>query len=168
MNAAPRFLCDEMLSQLCHYLRAAGYDTLLAQNGASDGELLQLCQAEGRHFLTQDKLICEHKAAHNVALILPHANLNHLATLLTEHYQLDWLSQSFTRCLMDNTPLVAADDAALARAPADTLNSGERLYHCPACSRVYWRGSHYKRIRTKLAAWQAAGKNPSAQSSMET
>jgi uncharacterized protein with PIN domain len=33
MNDAPRFLCDEMLGRLCRYLRAAGYDALLANNG---------------------------------------------------------------------------------------------------------------------------------------
>lgn len=167
MNVLPRFLCDEMLSQLCHYLRAAGYDVLLAQNGASDAELLQLCHAEGRHFLTQDKLVSEHKAARDVALILPHANLNHLAALLTENYQLDWLSQSFTRCLMDNTLLVAADEAGLARAPDDAIRPEEELYQCPTCRRIYWRGSHYKRIRAKLVTWQATRGNPSIYCSME-
>jgi uncharacterized protein with PIN domain len=167
MNALPRFLCDEMLSRLCHYLRAAGYDTLLAQNGTSDAELLQLCRAEGRHFLTQDKLVCEHKAARAVALILPHVSLTNLAALLTENYQLDWLSQSFTRCLMDNTLLVAADEAAQARAPEDAIRPDEKLYQCPICRRIYWRGSHYKRIREKLVAWQATRTNPSTYCSME-
>lgn len=161
MNTIPRFLCDEMLGRLCHYLRAAGYDALLAQNSTSDAELLQLCHAEGRHFLTQDKLVCEHKIARNVALILPQVNLNHLAALLTEYYQLDWLSQSFTRCLIDNTPLVAADEAAMARAPDDAIKPEEQLYQCPTCRRIYWRGSHYKRIHSKLVAWQAARKGPS-------
>jgi len=155
----PRFLCDEMLGRLCRYLRAAGYDALLAHEGASDAELLQQCHTEGRQFLTQDMLVREHKAARDVALILPPVDLNHLAELLAEHYQLDWLSQSFTRCLVDNSPLVIADEVAMARAPADTLNSGEPLYHCPVCGRNYWRGSHYKRMHAKLATWQAARKS---------
>ncbi|OIQ91832.1 hypothetical protein GALL_262030 [mine drainage metagenome] len=160
MKALPRFLCDEMLGHLCRYLRAAGYDALLAQNGASDAELLQQCHADGRHFLTQDTLIREHKAARGVALILPTGTLNHLAALLAHHYRLDWLSHSFTRCLVDNTPLVPADDAAIARAPPDALRPEEQLLHCPTCARIYWRGSHYKRMRAKLVAWQAAKTNP--------
>lgn len=151
MKALPRFLCDEMLGHLCRYLRAAGYDTLFAQNGSSDAELLRQCHAEGRHFLTKDTLVREHKAANGVALILPHKNL-------------DWLSHAFTRCIVDNTPLVPADDAALARAPADTLRPDEPLYHCPACGRIYWRGSHYKRMRAKLVAWQEARTNQSTTS----
>lgn len=153
--ATRRFLCDEMLGQLCRYLRAAGYDTRLAQNGESDAALLRQCQAEGRHFLTQDALVREHKAARDVALILPHGDLDALARRVGEHYRLDWLRHAFTRCLVDNTLLAPADDAARARAPADAVRAGEPLYHCPSCGRVYWQGSHYKRMHARLAAWQA-------------
>jgi len=143
-----------MLGRLCRYLRAAGYDALLARNGSSDAELLRQCHAEGRRFLTQDTLVREHRAARGIALILPHIDLDHLAAQLDEYYQLDWLGHAFTRCLVDNTLLVAADDAALARAPADTIRTGEPLYHCPTCGRIYWRGSHYKRMHAKLVTWQ--------------
>ena len=44
--------------------------------------------------------------------------------------------------------------AALARAPQDARRHDEPLCHCPACGRVYWRGSHYKRMSAKLNAWQ--------------
>lgn len=151
----PRFLCDEMLGHLCRYLRAAGYDTLLARDGASDAELLRQCHAEGRFFLTQDTLIHEHKAANGVALILPHTTLDVIATMVGTHYGLDWTAHAFTRCLVDNTLLVDADAAALSRVPADARRPEEPLRHCRLCGRVYWRGSHYKRMKAKLEAWQA-------------
>jgi len=69
MNPPPRFLCDEMLGRLCRYLRAAGYDTVLANNGNQDRDLLQQCHEEGRYFLTQDRLVREHRAARGIALI---------------------------------------------------------------------------------------------------
>ena len=159
MKALPRFLCDEMLGHLCRYLRAAGYDALLAKNAESDAELLRKCHAEDRHFLTQDTLIREHKAARRIALILPAGTLDHLAALLDERFHLGWLSYAFTRCIVDNTPLVTADDAAIARAPSDALRPEDPLQHCPTCGRIYWRGSHYKRMRVKLVAWQAAKTN---------
>ncbi len=49
MTALPRFLCDEMLGRLCRYLRAAGYDALLANGGRGDAELLRQCLEEGRY-----------------------------------------------------------------------------------------------------------------------
>lgn len=137
---------------------SAGYDTLLAHEGAADAELLRQCHAEGRQFLTQDTLIREHKAARDIAFILPPADLDQLAALVAERYQLDWLSHSFTRCLLDNTLLVSVDDAALMRVPKDVLESGQRLSQCPACSRIYWQGSHHKRMQSRLVTWQAGRK----------
>lgn len=154
MISQPRFLCDEMLGHLCRYLRAAGYDTLLASNGRSDSELLRQCVVEQRSFLTQDKLVKEHKMSRGVALLLPQGDLERLAGELCRHFRLDWLNHAFTRCLLDNTLLVAADAKAVAR--ASDARPDEPLYLCPECGRVYWRGSHYKRMRTRLAAWQSA------------
>lgn len=152
----PRFLCDEMLGQLCRYLRAAGYDTLLANGGRPDREWLQLCQQEQRLFLTQDRRIGEHKAAQGIAVILPHGDIEHLAAMLGERCHINWVDEAFSRCLMDNTPLQEADEAAKRMAPADALRPGEPVKHCPACGRIYWQGSHYRRMRARLARWQAA------------
>lgn len=157
MSATPRFLCDEMLGRLCRYLRAAGYDTLLATEGQSDGELLRRCHAEERYFLTCDRLVREHKAAQGVALILPHGDLDQLAAALSAHFGLDWLGRAFTRCLLDNTLLVTADDIARKRVPPDVLETQGLLLGCPQCGRVYWRGSHHNRMRARLAKWQAHG-----------
>ncbi|MBI5890565.1 MAG: hypothetical protein HZB47_07795 [Nitrosomonadales bacterium] len=160
MSPSPRFLCDEMLGQLCRYLRAAGYDTLFANNGHQDHMLLQQCHDEGRFFLTQDRLVREHKAARGIALILPQGNTDQLAAILGTHFQLDWLGQSFTRCLLDNTPLLAADAASVASVPLDAVRPDEALTLCPACGRVYWQGSHFKRMRARLAKWQAGNVQP--------
>ena len=156
MSSTPRFLCDEMLGQLCRYLRAAGYDTLFANNGNPDRDLLRQCHDEGRYFLTQDQLVREHKAARDIALILPQGDIDQLAALLGARFQIDWLSRAFTRCLEDNTPLLAADAASAASVPQDALRPDEPLTVCPMCGRVYWQGSHYKRMRARLAKWQAA------------
>ncbi len=155
MDASPRFLCDEMLGGLCRYLRAAGYDTLFANNGHQDRVWLRQCHEEGRYFLTQDLLVSEHKAARDVAFILPQGELDELAALLDARFHLDWLGHSFTRCLMDNALLVPADAATAAQVPEDARWPDQPLRMCPACGRVYWQGSHYKRMRARLAKWQA-------------
>src|SRR5574340_188851 len=154
MDPLPRFLCDEMLGRLCRYLRAAGYDTVFANNGHQDRDLLRQCHDEGRYFLTQDRLVREHKAARDIALILPQGDLDQLAAFLGARFQLDWLSHAFTRCLLDNTLLQAADPASAASVPPDARRPNEPLRVCPACGRVYWQGSHYKRMRARLARWQ--------------
>lgn len=156
MSTLPRFLCDGMLGQLCRYLRAAGYDTVFDNNGDPDRDLLRQCRQQGRHFLTQDQLVREHKAARGVAFILPQAELDQLAALIGTHFRLDWISHAFSRCLVDNALLLEADNAALQRIPADARIEGEPYRVCPACDRVYWQGSHYKRMFARLKKWQAA------------
>jgi uncharacterized protein with PIN domain len=88
-------------------------------------------------------------------VILPQGDIDKLAVQVGVHFQLDWLGQAFTRCLVDNTPLLAADVSALGRVPPDALRSDEPVSLCPACGRVYWRGSHYKRMHARLARWQS-------------
>jgi hypothetical protein len=133
------------------YLRAAGYDTLLAAGGRGDSELPWRCHAEGRYFLTCDRLVREHKAAQGVALILSHGDPDRLAAMLSGSFEMDWLMRAFTRCLLDNTPLVAAGEAARERVPDDVCGPGEPLLECPQRGRVYWRGSHHKRLCAKPA-----------------
>lgn len=156
MNATPRFLCDEMLGHLCRYLRAAGYDTLFDTNGLPDRELLRQCKVQGRYFLTNDQLIIEHKAALGVAYILPNVELDQLAAIVGKHFHLDWISHAFTRCMEDNALLLPVNDAYLQRVPLDVRKTEKLFSYCPNCARVYWRGSHYTRIRSRLLKWEGS------------
>lgn len=154
-GGTPRFLCDEMLGRLGRYLRAAGYDTLIAAGGMSDADLLRSARAEGRHFLTLDRLVLEQKAASGVACLLPRGDLDGLARAVSDRFAIDWLARAFSRCLVDNTLLEPADETLRRALPADLHDREAR--HCPACGRLYWAGSHYRRMRARLAAWQFRG-----------
>jgi len=147
----PRFLCDAMLGGLARWLRAAGYDTLLARH-ESDRELLALARSSGRHFLTCDRTVREHKAARGVALVLPQTKLDDIAVILGRHFGLDWLLRPFSRCVLDNALLQGATAEQVAAHPHPL--QGE-VMHCPACDRLYWEGSHLGRMRRRLARWQA-------------
>jgi len=143
-----RFLCDEMLLRLARLLRAAGYDTYLAHDGQGDAELLELARAENRVLVTRDKRLAAQ--AHPRAVVVEgrgaHAEAEHLASLLP----IDWTLAPFSRCLVDNAPLRDADAADLARAPAEARERTGPFRACPACGRVYWPGSHVKRLGERL------------------
>src|SRR4051794_12485260 len=147
----PRFLCDEMLGRLARYLRAAGYDTALASGGAADRDVVALARREHRCLLTCDRGIAEHKAARGIAIILPRSPLDALAQELASKLHVDWLRAPFTRCLVDNTPLQPVTSAELHRVPRDVAPDDAR--GCPACGRVYWAGSHHRRMQHRLQAW---------------
>lgn len=144
-----------MLARLARYLRAAGLDTTLADAAASDAQILREAIAQDRCLLTADRRIMEHKAAKDRALQLPFGSLDAQAASLSERFGIDWLARAFTRCLVDNTLLVPATPEHARQVPEDARQPAEELLACPACGRVYWRGSHYKRMLRKLETWQS-------------
>jgi len=150
----PRFLCDVMLARFARYLRAAGYDVALAANTAADRDILRQAAEEGRWLLTVDRKIQEHKAARGRLVLLPHATLDGQARELQEHFAMDWTGHAFSRCILDNSPLEALNAAEMGQVPEDVRCSGEPLMRCPDCGRVYWRGSHYRRMMGRLRRWQ--------------
>jgi uncharacterized protein with PIN domain len=139
-----------MLGRLARYLRAAGYDTELASGGVADAELLRRARDERRVFLTRDALVAEHKAAAGVAIVLPRGDLDEMADALRQRLGVDWLHRPFTRCLVDNARLVPTSDDD--DCPAD-VPSAEAL-RCPTCARVYWAGSHHRRMLARLRGWR--------------
>jgi len=162
-NGGMRFLCDEMLHGLARWLRAAGYDAAGAHRGADDRSLIARTAAEGRLLLTRDRAIAHHRAARGRAVILDHDTLDALAREVRERLGVNWLHAPFTRCLICNVPLEPARPADLARLPGDTAARHGPLRRCPSCKRVYWPGSHIRRMRARLERWQtlSGGKNMS-------
>jgi len=150
----PRFHCDEMLGHLARFLRAAGFDTRLASDGVPDRQILREAVDEGRWLLTLDRNIMEHKLARGVAILMQQGTLDAHAEFLATRFELDWLGQSFSRCLIDNAPLEEAGAAHYERVPAASRPLAEAVKHCPECGRIYWRGSHVRRMQRRLVGWQ--------------
>jgi uncharacterized protein len=62
----------------------------------------------------------------------------------------DWRSRRFTRCLVDNALLRAASALEVSAAPA-TARAGEGPFRtCDVCGRIYWPGSHVRRLEARL------------------
>jgi uncharacterized protein with PIN domain len=149
-----KFLCDAMLARFARYLRAAGYDTALAGNAVADRDVLHQAVDEGRWLLTADRKIIEHKAAQGRVVMLPHSSLDAQAKVLGMHFKMDWTGRAFNRCLLDNALLIPVSEPAMQRVPLDIRQSGETVMQCPSCQRIYWRGSHYRRMMKHLQRWQ--------------
>jgi uncharacterized protein with PIN domain len=145
-----RFLCDEMLHRLGRWLRAGGHDTEIAEAGGPDGPLLHLALAEDRKFLTRDRAILQRKRAGEVVVLLSSDKVQEQAGHLGRMLGVDWLANPFSRCMVCNTELKAASPAAAERAPARVRAANLPICHCTGCGRLYWPGSHERRIRETL------------------
>lgn len=146
----PRLLCDEMLQRLCRWLRAAGYDTAQARFGAADREIISRAVAEDRLLLTRDREFLARREARSRVFYLTTDNLDAQAVLLRDALAIDWLHRPFSRCLLCNTELEHAPDSV--RPP----QVPQPLLRCPHCHRLYWEGTHVRRMRARLRVWRGA------------
>lgn len=150
-----RLLCDEMLKGLSRWLRAAGHDAETAPAGTPDGTLLVRARDEARWFVSRDREIAEHRAAAGILVLLESDGLDACAVELGRRLALDWLAAPFSRCLECNRPLAGLPPDRRHRLPPER----DEGRWCPACDRVYWAGGHVRRMRRRLARWQAASRS---------
>jgi uncharacterized protein with PIN domain len=145
----PRFLADAMLGRLARWLRALGFDTAY-DPALDDPQLVRLAAREARVLLTRDRHLVEHLRPERALLVRARAPLDQLREVLAA-YGTPPDGRRFTRCLVCNAELeeVAPEDAAGALPPSAASRPGP-LRRCPGCERVYWPGSHVRRMREAL------------------
>ena len=144
-----------MLKRLGRWLRAAGYDTEIADDGLADREVMAQAVAQGRLLLTRDKQMMERRAAQaGAAMLLECNDTDSCARELSRRLGVDWLYRPFSRCMICNTPLVAAPPEQRPQVPPKARTRLEILLACPGCGRLYWDGHHVKRMRKVLESWQ--------------
>ena len=158
--ALPGLLCDEMLQGLGRWLRAAGHDTAIARDGLADERLIARALGESRLLLTCDRALAARSAVRSLAVVLPAGGLEDAVRALGRTLAIDWLHAPFTRCLLDNAPLAAASDGAREALPERARSLPGPLRRCPQCRRLYWPGSHVRRMTARLEAWQGDRSTP--------
>ncbi len=158
-----RFLCDEMLQGLGGWLRAAGYDTLIEDSGATDRQLLEQARREGRLLLTRDRKLLEHRGAEATVVLLEGNSLEACAIELAQRLSLNWLHQPFSRCVRCNTPLRDAPPRHRLRLPLSLRLRHASIRYCPRCEQAYWAGSHVRHMQHKLSGWARAARRAGAQ-----
>ncbi|MBP1475069.1 hypothetical protein J7I44_12215 [Frateuria sp. MAH-13] len=149
----PRLFRDAMLAGLARWLRAAGHDAALAPGNASDRVILQCCRAQARVLLTRDRHLAAHAGGDIPVMLLVANDIDAQAAELAGTLDLDWTFAPFTRCLLDNTPLREATPEERERLPARSRDLPGPLRACPGCGRIYWRGSHVRRMQARLERW---------------
>ena len=148
-----RLFCDEMLARLGRWLRAAGYDTAIAEGGLPNRALIARCAAEGRVLLTRDRHLAAVAAGRIRIVRLTETTIAAQAQTVRAVIGIDWQKAPFTRCLVDNTPLDPAPPEMSAQVPHASRAAGGPLHLCPECGRLYWPGGHVRRMLTRLASF---------------
>ena len=146
---APRFLADAILGRLARWLRVLGLDTRY-EPAIPDAQLVTIANLEGRVLLTRDRALLRDLRPLRAMEVTHDAPLAQVAEVVAR-LAIAPPRELFTRCLPCNAPLgdVPADEAEKLLPPAARGLPGP-VRRCPACGRVYWHGSHARRMRASL------------------
>ncbi|MEK7913056.1 Mut7-C RNAse domain-containing protein [Burkholderia contaminans] len=148
------FVADAHLGGLAQLLRLAGFDTCY-DNHYRDDELAALAAREGRIVLTRDRELLKRRAVARGCYLHAVQPADQLRELF-ERLDLAPHMRPFRLCLRCNAPLHPLDAAAAApRVPAGVRQRHLRFAACDVCRRVFWEGSHWRRMRTVVDAMRA-------------
>jgi uncharacterized protein with PIN domain len=131
-----RFLVDLMLLRLGRWLRLLGQDVANPID-TSDDDLLDQAKREKRTLLTRDKRLaktCQSQAIECILIRSPHLP-EQLLVMVQRGILLELNPQ---RCTLCNCPLLEVESPE------------RRTWICTGCKRLYWEGSHWKKMEKML------------------
>jgi uncharacterized protein with PIN domain len=141
-----RFVADTHLGRLAAYLRMLGFDTLY-RNDYADENLARLSADEDRILLTRDRGLLMRTVVTRGCYLRATDPARQLAELL-QRFDLARAITPFRRCMHCNAVLRPIPKETISdRLLPQTRQHFNEFYNCPQCGRIYWKGSHYRRMR---------------------
>jgi uncharacterized protein with PIN domain/sulfur carrier protein ThiS len=156
-----RFVSDGHLCKLTRNLRLLGFDVGYDQR-ANDRQLLDIMARENRALLTRDRRLLMHAVVQH-GYCPRSQNAEEQTIEVVRRFRLADLIVPFTRCLRCNAPLqhVGKADVIEELEPLTKIYY-EQFRRCPGCGRIYWSGSHFEKLQSRIKTIQTrlADKRP--------
>ena len=153
---ATRFVLDGHLGRLARYLRMLGYDALW-QRDACDAEIANVAAAEHRIVLTRDVGLLKRRTVTHGYYVRALEPPRQLAEVI-QRLDLARSAAPFSRCLRCNALLEVVSKEGVASALPPLVREREDAFRrCPSCGRIYWAGSHHRRMERLVADALAEG-----------
>jgi uncharacterized protein len=146
----PRFVLDGHLGRLTAYLRMLGHDCDY-QNDFTDDELAEISSTEDRILLTRDRRLLMRKVVIQGYLLRSTDPRTQLQEVVSRYGLQKWI-QPFQRCIHCNHKLESVRKQDI----LERLEPFTKLYFdefriCPNCQQIYWKGSHFDKMRKLIA-----------------
>lgn len=146
-----RFVVDVNLGTLARRLRLLGFDTIYDRHW-DDAQLAKIAAAERRILLTRDVGLLKRSVVtrgHWVRETDPPRQLEEVIKAFSLQADL----KPFTRCMACNGELRRAPRAHVeGLVPTRVHHRFRRFMQCAGCGRIYWKGSHYEKLRALAQA----------------
>ena len=155
-TAPVRFVADVMLGRLARWLRILGYDTLYSPT-LDDPELARIARLEDRILLTADVELARRRGLR--VILVSDDRIEAQLRAVSRELRLS-VHEAFSRCINCNTTLVELDrEEARPLVPPYVFATQTRFRRCPRCGKVFWRGTHWARMRAALESGDFGGEN---------
>jgi uncharacterized protein with PIN domain/sulfur carrier protein ThiS len=143
----PRFVLDVHLGKLAYYMRMLGLDVLY-RNDYRDEQLIQLSVTQRRTLLSKDRELLESDLVTRKYMVRS-THPNEQVQEVLERFDLYGCVKPLERCLRCNTILEPIEKESIVhRLPPMVAGAFNEFRHCPDCTRIYWKGSHYTRMES--------------------
>ncbi len=144
-----RFVLDTHLGKLAAYLRMLGFDSLY-RNDCQDEELAQISANQHRILLSRDRGLLKRSMVTRGYLVCAAHPRDQLIEVV-RRFDLSGSIAPFWRCFHCNAHLrPVAKEIVNDRLLPHTRQHYDEFHICPECERVYWKGSHYQRMKTLI------------------
>lgn len=151
----PRFVVDVNVGRLARVLRLLGFDVCYEPD-TDDPELARISRDQSRILLTRDRGLLARRAVTR-GLYVRAAQPQAQAVEVIRRLDLADRIAPFTRCMRCNGPLDhVAKSAVIDELAPLTRQHYDEFRRCRDCRRVYWRGSHQRRLAAQVDAIRAA------------
>jgi len=148
-----KFIVDNNTGKPVKWLRMMGYDTLFF-NGSDDSHMVATALKEGRVILTRDTQIMKRRVITSgqlKAVFIKSDKPEQQMQQVIDTLDLDCQFRPFTLCLECNQPLQEKSKQEIKDlVPPYVFQTQEQYMECPACHRIYWRGTHWQAMTGKL------------------
>jgi uncharacterized protein with PIN domain len=155
-----KFIADNNVGKLARWLRLIGYDTLLFKQ-KNDGQMIKIALNEDRVILTKDSQFMRRRLVTGGRLKAIHIKQDDpklQAQEVVQTLNLNYHFKPFSLCLECNRVLIARDKEEVQdRVPDHVFKTQTQYTECPACHRIYWRGTHWQAMVNKLRNLQGRG-----------
>lgn len=145
----PTFILDTHLGKLTKHLRLLGFDAVY-DNHFSDHAIAEQSVKEHRIVLTRDVGLLKNKIITHGHWVR-HTDPEKQVIEVLKRFDLYQQSHPFTRCIECNGQLqMVSKQEIIHQLLPDTITYYQSFARCDQCHRIYWEGTHYKKLKNKV------------------
>jgi len=149
-----KFIADCMVGKLARWLRILGFDVAYFSR-IDDDKLIELAKKGHRIILTRDheliKKASQGKSLKQKVLLIESERWEEQVEQVLDHFKLRNKIDLNSRCLECNSKLkILPKEKAKNLVPPFVYKQAEVFALCPGCSRIFWKGTHFRDMEKKL------------------